>query len=342
VRQEFDVRRNSAALVRLFDRYGDVDASGAATFDRVASLRWSRLETCALGVRRVHERHDAFVAEVTITDGITKRDVIVRQPRAEEGQPPPVERARAEFEVLSMLRGAMVSEQLDATGRIICSVPRLLMFDEPNHALVTERADGKSLAGIMAEARTRGVARLATALRRAGTWLRVMQSHTKAGDDARHVLTAVVVLALDDLELAAAGNRAIGRRHEAIRERLRALEARLAERPLPLVGHHGDYAPDNIFIGERRVDVIDFSNYREGLPFEDVAQLLVHLELCSFTLRRHLPKLRRALLDGYGSVDEDQLQLFALTKGLQTLARGGTTGRKQLRALYALIDRNLV
>ncbi|HEU4887465.1 MAG TPA: glycosyltransferase, partial [Thermoanaerobaculia bacterium] len=306
VRQEFDLRRNAAALVALFDRHRDVSSTQTAAVDRVTALNWSRLETCALGVRRVHERHDSFVAEVTITDGITRRDVIVRQPRAEEGQAPPHERARTEFEVLTMLHEAMVSEQLDATGRILCSVPRLLMFDEPHHALVTARADGKALAGICGEARTRSIAPLITALRRAGTWLSVMQSHTHSGEDARHVLTAVVVLATRDLELAAAGDPFVRRRRDAILERLHTLEARLAERPLPVVGHHGDYAPDNIFVGNRRVEVIDFSSYREGLPFEDIAQLLVHLELCAFPLGRQLPKLRRALLEGYGSVDEEQ------------------------------------
>ena len=340
VQREFDVRRNATSLIRLFDRHVNVNTpNAAAAFDRVASLHWSRLETCALGVRRVHERHDSFVAEVTITDGVTKRDVIVRQPRAEEGQPDPADRARAEFEVLTMLREAMIAEQLDATGKIICSVPRLLMFDEPNHALVTERADGKSLAGILREARARGTARLTTALRRAGMWLRVMQSHTKSDDDGRHVLTAVVVLALRDLDLAAAADSAVRRRRDGLIERLRTLEGKLAERPLPLVGHHGDYAPDNIFIGERRVDVIDFSNYREGLPLGDVAQLLVHLELCGFALRRHLPRLRRAFLDGYGPVDEEQLQLVMLTKTLQTLARAGTADRRRRAVLHRLLDR---
>jgi colanic acid/amylovoran biosynthesis glycosyltransferase len=338
VRQEFDVRRNAAALIALLDRHRDPSGMTRAAFDRVAALHWSRLEACALGVRRVHERHDSFVAEVTISDGISKRDVVVRQPREEEGQPPPLERARAEFEVLSMLREAMVAEQLDQTGRIICSVPRLLMFDEPNHALVTERADGRSLAGILGDPRTRGVGRLVMTLRRAGTWLRVMQSHTRSDDDGRHVLTALVVLALRDLELAAAADATMRRRHDAIAEKLRTLETQLASRPLPLVGHHGDYAPDNIFIGERRVEVIDFGSYREGLPLEDVAQLLVHLELAG----AHLPKLRRALLDGYrgnDAIDETQLQLATLAKALQMLARGGITNWRQRRVLRDLIAR---
>lgn len=329
VRQEFDVRRNATALVGLFDRHRDVSEKQIAAVDRVTALQWSRLEACALGVRRVHERHDAFVAEVTITDGITRRDVIVRQPRAEEGEAPPYERARAEFEVLSTLHESMPAEN---------TVPRLLMFDEPNHALVTTRADGKSLAGIIAGSRTRGIGRLAPALRRAGAWLAVLQAHTRTGEDARHVLTAVVLLASRDLELAVAGDPFVRRRRDEILERLRTLESRIAERAVPLVGHHGDYAPDNIFIGERRVEVIDFSSYREGLPFEDIAQLLVHLELSS-TPRRQMPKLQRALLDGYGSTDDDQLQLFTLTKTLQVLARHGATERGQRRILHSLLVR---
>jgi len=245
-------------------------------------------------------------------------------------------RARAEFEVLSMLHDTMVTEQIDSTGRILCTVPRLLMFDEPNHALVTARADGRALEGILREARTSGIPRIMTALRRVGAWLSVLQSHTHSDDDGRHVLTALIVLALRDLELAAAGDPFVRRRREAIAERLRTLETRLAEKPLPLVGQHGDYAPDNIFIGERRVEVIDFGNYREGLPFEDVAQLLVYLELY-IPNRRQLAKLRRALLDGYGAADDDQLQLFTLTKSLQMLARGGATGRRERAILRNLL-----
>lgn len=316
VRQEFDVRKNAAKLVALFDRHRDIDHAQPA-FDRVADLHWSRLEACALGVRRVHERHDSFVAEVTITDGITRREVIVRQPRE-------TERARTEFEALSMLQDSPVR------------VPKLLMFDEPNHAVVTARADGKSLAGILYEARTRGIARLIPALRRAGAWLRDLQTHTRGGDDGRHVLTAVVLLAMQDLELAVAGDPYVRKKRDAILERLRTLEARVAERAMPVVGQHGDYAPDNIFIGDRRVEVIDFGAYREGLPMEDVAQLLIHLELCAFPLRRQLPKLRRALLDGYGTADEQQLQLFTLTKALEMLAHGGA-GRSQRAVLRKLL-----
>ena len=101
VRQEFDVRRNAASGL-------DALRPLRGTERRQARRRGPRPRPELVAPQhlrprrpRIHERHDAFVAEVTITDGITKRDVIVRQPRAEEGQPPPQIRARAEFEALS-------------------------------------------------------------------------------------------------------------------------------------------------------------------------------------------------------------------------------------------------
>ncbi|HEX2059756.1 MAG TPA: phosphotransferase, partial [Thermoanaerobaculia bacterium] len=342
VRNEFDVRRTSEKLVALFDSYEQVNNARGSAAARVRALNWSRLNAMALGVRKVYERPESFIAEVTITDGITKRDVIVRRPRENDDDDPPVVRARNEFEVLSMLRQTL-PENHDLTNAIRYTVPRLLMFDEPNAALVVERADGKSLAGSLHDSR-----RNVPALRRAGIWLHALQANTRSSDDGRHILTAVVLLALRDLDLAAAGDRVLRRQREEIIERLRRLESIVAQRPLPAVGQHGDYSPENIFIGDHRVDVIDFGRYREGLPLEDVAHMLLHLELrfWRWPASRTLPRLRRAFLDGYldGSgervIDEEALQLFTLCKALQLLARGGAT-RGERHVLRNVIARTL-
>ena len=316
VRRDFDIRRTADLLVALFDKQEQVNDVQASTADRVKSLNWSRLGTHSVGVRKVHERPDGFVAEVAISDGVNRKDVIVRRPRpASDDSVTALDRARAEFEVLSTLRQTMGPENLDETRTSAFTVPRLLMFDEPNAALVVERADGRSLASGLT----------ASALYKAGTWLRLMQSHTRGDEDGRHVLTAVLVLAQRDLRLAAAGDRAILRQHDAILERMRSLEAVVSAKPLPVVGQHGNFEPPNIFIGERRVDVIDFGCYREGLPLEDVAQMLLHVER---------PELRKAFLDGYGgTIDESELKLFTITKALRILAGGGADGaqRKVLR-----------
>ena len=319
VRQQFDVRRTTAALIALFDRTAEANQPSPTTAERIRELSWRRLNAVAVGVRRVHERADSYVAEVTITDGVSKTDVIVRQHCAdtpEESQA----RARNEFEVLTSLRDKMQD-----------SVPHLLMFDEPHAALVVARADGKSLAGILRE----GNGRIAPALRRTGAWLRTLQEQTRVEDDWRHNVTGIVFLAQQDLQLAAAADRFVHRRRDGIVDRLRELEASVAGSYRPLVGHHGNFIPENIFIGSRRIDVVDFGGYREGLPLEDVASLLLQLEL------RGVAHASRWFLEGYGStVHPDGLRLFTLTCALRCLARGGV-GARARRKLHAVLLRSL-
>lgn len=305
VRRDFDVRQTAAALVGLFDGQKRVNDVRQTIADRVRSLKWDRLEARAVGVRRVHQRSDAFVAEVQISDGVDRKDVIVRRPRGEDAPA----RLRNEFEVLSTLRQSMGADAQ-------YTVPRLLMFDEPHGSLVIERADGRALASCMRE----------NTMREAGAWLRALQQHTRGDEDGRYLLTAVLILAQRDLDLAVAGEPSLRRQHQAILERMHELEARVAEKPLPAVGQHGNFRPHNIYIGEQRVSVVDFGAYREGLPAEDVAQLLLFVER---------EDLRRAFLDGYGEVDPDALRLFTITKALELLARSGATPRerKKLRRL---------
>ncbi|HEY0141057.1 MAG TPA: glycosyltransferase [Thermoanaerobaculia bacterium] len=341
IRNEFDIRRIAERLVALFDRYTSMSDEQATAAQRIARLTWARLQTVALGVRRVHERGHSYVAEVTITDGIAKREVIVRQHRDIDAESSPLERARHEFEVLSTLRQSMSPEAPDTTNGVAFTVPRVMMFDEPHAALVVERADGTSLAGHLSSRRSD---RYAGPLRKAGAWLRAMQEQTRSDDDGRHVLTAIILLAMRDLDLAAFADRSLRRMHGDIVEALRSLEATLAERPMVAVGQHGDFHPEHIFIGERRVDVIDFGCYREGLPLEDVAQLLMHLEL-RFRGRK-LDKATHAFLEGYaGATDPDALRLFRITKALELLAHGthgdGLAAARQRGILRKIISRSI-
>ena len=314
VRQHFDVRRTSASLIALFDRTGKANRPSPSTKERIHELDWAKLDAVAIGVRRVHERSDSYVAEVTISDGISKRDVIVRQHRGDSAEDTQAA-ARDEFHVLTTLRTSMED-----------SVPRLLMFDEQHAALVVARADGKSLAGILRE----GHGRVAPAMRKAGAWLRTLQQQTRSEDDWRTIVTAVVVLALHDLDLAAAGDRVVRRHCTALSDRLRALEASVAGTYRPIVGHHGNFIPENIFIGSRRIDVVDFARYREGLALEDVAAMLLQLEL------RGAASAARWFLEGYGpTFDREEMQLCTLARALQLLARGGVgdRDRRKLRKI---------
>jgi glycosyltransferase involved in cell wall biosynthesis/aminoglycoside phosphotransferase (APT) family kinase protein len=338
VQQHFDVRRTSTSLMSLLDRTAEVNEPSPSTSDRIRALNWRRLGAVGIGIRRLHERTEAYVAEVALSDGAAKRDVVVRQHRSSDPAES-LKRAQNEFEVLTTLAGSMGD-----------SVPRLLMFDEPNAAIVVERADGMSLAGIMREGRKRGrIQRVRVALRKIGTWLRLLQQHTRRDDDGRYVLTAIVLLAIRDLELAAAGDRLLRRHYSWIRDRLRELESRAVDEPMPVVGRHGNFRPDNIFIGERRVDVIDFSGFREGLPVEDVAELLVHTELAFATpvlRRRHLAHLQREIVNGFDTrADGAALRLCTAAAALRTLCCLGEDSPARLwwrrRALRQIVARSL-
>lgn len=319
VARHYDVRRNARELVALFDRAGIVNQPTPATAEHIRALNWNRMNATALGVRRIRNLEDAVVAEVTLGDGKTKQEVVVRQ---HLGATAEAARARAqnEFEAISALPESLA--------------PKLYMFDEPNAAIVVGRADGKSLAGILRQG-LRG--EIASAARKTGAWLRTLQDRTHGDDDARHVVTGVAFLALADADLAAAADRTVRKLRSAIHEALHALEARLAARELRSVGQHGRFAPENIFIGSRRVEAVDFAEYREGLPLEDAAEMLMHFELQS----SHASIARHHFLEGYGgAIDPDELRFCTLARALQRMARSGVTPRER-RHLRRFVQRSL-
>ncbi|HET8796765.1 MAG TPA: glycosyltransferase, partial [Thermoanaerobaculia bacterium] len=350
VRAELDVRQTAAAFIALLDRTEDNAAGDAAA--RLAAMRFPGLPMTAVGVRRLHVRRDSLVAEVSVSDGARTREMVIKQQRSRGGEsrPAPV-RARHELEVMRRLHALLEHHP----GDVAFSVPRVESFDEEHSALVVARASGTPLDALMRTARNRGTAlrRLTLPLRCSGAWLRAMHDATRSDDEGRYLLTAIVLLAMQDLDLAAAANRGLRRDRDALVDAMRRLESGVAARPLPVAGHHGDYWPGNVFIGERRVEVIDFEGFREGLPLEDVAYFLVMLELpfAYPILRRPLPRLADAFLSGYlGAdlpLDRDALRLLTAAKALQILARGGPAARTGLRAawwrrsLVAIIRRNL-
>ena len=110
----------------------------------------------------------------------------------------------------------------------------------------------------------------------------------------------------------------------------------MAEGPLPVVGHHEDFWPGNVFIGERSVEVIDFEGFREGLPLEDAVYLLSYLELLPL-FGRHYGRLRAAFLAGFldgQPFDARAFELFRLLNTLKGLSRNLTDGTTGFRARY--------
>jgi len=344
VRSDFDVKQTSAQVIALFDRHHRMRPTAAK---EIEALNWDDLNVCALGVRRMQRRRESFIAEVTITDGIRSRDVIVKQHYAAEGEVrSPGQMARDEHDTLADLHARLATIAPELTGNIVYTVPQPVLLDEARGAVIMERAPGQPLEALIRNARNRGLAqsglahsRLALPLRRAATWLRLMQSVTKSSDDGRHIITAAVVVALRDLDLACAGDATIARWRDRIASTLRSLEASVASRPAPEVGHHGDFWSGNVFVGDRRIDVIDFEGFREGLPLEDVAYFLVHLEqyFAYPFLGRVVPHLAKTFVESYANgqpIDEEMLRLLTIAKALQLLARGGGAERGRLRDLW--------
>jgi len=322
VRREFDVRDTAAAFIGLLDRHEHVrDENDPAAF--IAELDWAGLGMRAIGVRSFDTRKDSAVALVAIADGTSSRDVFVKQHVSSDDRSPG-DVARLEHNILETLRTCLPSLPDESGATITYSVPAPLLYDTLHGVIVLDRASGSPLDAIMRDARRRRAARdLVVPFRRAGRWLRLMQDCTRSDEDGRTILTALVVLALRDLELLAVGDRKLRKRRLDIIARVRTLETAVAGQPLAVYGHHGDFWPGNIFMNGERVDVIDFEGFREGLPFEDVTYFLSYIELMPL-MRRHVPELRGAFLEGFlegGELDETTYELFRLLNGLRTLGR---------------------
>src|SRR5213075_3073594 len=232
VRREFDIRVTAERLMTLLDRVAMPRRSAQA---QIASLDWNSLGTVALGVRRVYERRDSFVADVTITDGVARRDVIVKKHLARSGEPRMARlRAQHEHAMLERMRSEMM---FSVTNRgTVYTVPRMLLFDEPQSAFVLARARGQSIASMLRRARG-SYAALCPSMGRAGMWLQFMQEQTRSDQDGHDVLAALLRDARRDLALAAAADWPVRKAFGAIAARLESFEPLFDGRALAVVAH---------------------------------------------------------------------------------------------------------
>ena len=320
VEREFRLDGTVAELLREIEPHtGLPDAEAEALLARAGLPN--------AGVRRVHRRTDSLVIEA-LAPG--PRDVVLKVQRSRPGESrPPRERARHEHVVLERLYHLFSSD----SG---FGVPRPLGLLEDEAAVVMERCPGTALDEIVRRARWESEG-LAVTVRRAGCWLRLFQGHTRSGGDAGPALEALLARASDDL---AACRRTL-RLSRDLESRLDRLAGRIG--PARLVGHHGDFWPGNLYLDEKCVQVIDFEGFREGLPWEDAAYFLVHLEpfFALPALRGRGEEAAAAFLEGWlegEALDRSALDLCLLAKALQVLARGGG-GRRQRRALVSIVRR---
>jgi len=322
------VEREFRLDVNVSDLLSEIESQTGPS-DPEAEALLARAGLTGAGVRRIHRRMDSLVIEA-LAPG--PQDVVVKVQRSRPGESrPPRERARHEYEVLHLLHRCFASDH----G---FSVPRPLGLLEDEAAVVMERCSGSGLDEVIRRERSASGPEweaLSVALRRAGRWLRLFQGHTRSEGDAG----PEALLARASADLAAC--RRTMRLPRGLEARLERLGGRIG--PAHLVGHHGDFWPGNLYVDEKCVQVIDFEGFREGLPCEDAAYFLVHLQpfFAWPGLRGRGEQAAAAFLEGWlegDTLDQSALDLCLLAKALQVLARGPGSGR-QRRAVMSILRR---
>jgi glycosyltransferase involved in cell wall biosynthesis/aminoglycoside phosphotransferase (APT) family kinase protein len=320
------VEREFRLDVNVADLLAEIE-SHTGSSDAEAEALLARAGLTGAGVRRIHRRMDSLVIEA-LAPG--PQDVVVKVQRSRPGESrPPRERARHEHEVLDLLHRLFASNP----G---FSVPRPLGLLEDEAAVVMERCSGSGLDEVIRRERSASGPEweaLAVALRRAGRWLRLFQGHTRSEGDAG----PEALLARASADLAAC--RRTMRLPRSLEARLERLGGRIG--PAHLVGHHGDFWPGNLYVDQKCVQAIDFEGFREGLPCEDAAYFLVHLQpfFAWPGLRGRGEQAAAAFLEGWldgDALDQAALDLCLLAKALQVLAQGKEGGR-QRRALVSIL-----
>jgi colanic acid/amylovoran biosynthesis glycosyltransferase len=325
----FNVTTTVSNLIALFDRRIEPSSEPA---EHLTAIDWNALDVRAVSVLRTHERRDSSVAEV-ITAGERPRELIVKKQKGRSGESrPPVERALHEFNVMERLHALLP----ESDNGVSYAVPRPLQLNQLHAALVMERAHGASLEDLILQLRGSAPERLIEPVRYAGAWLREMQQATSREADGSDRLASLLDESLHDLELAAAADPRLRLQRPAIERKLHGIADHVASNPPSLVGTHGDYWPGNLFASENRVEVIDFEGFGEGLPLEDVAYFMVHLELYFSrpVVRRQLTRLSTAFIEEYGNgqrVDDELLKLMTAAKALRILSSGLAAGGGDLR-----------
>jgi hypothetical protein len=274
---------------------------------------WSKLNADRVGVRWFTQRINSIVAEVSIGE----RRLIVKRQRSHAAGTA-ADRFAHETAVLAALSAAM------PVGRL--TTPQVLLADAETAMTIMERARGTSLDLLLAAARRpRAMSAAVEGVRGAGEWLAAMQNATRRGGDGAPLVDTLVAQAVSDVAKLAAEDRLLSGLQTRIVERLETLRRHVAASPVPVVGHHDDYWPGNIFCDGVHVTVIDFESFRDGLPYEDVAYFLIRAGLIVRRFGLDLPDLERRFFDGWlpgREPDRASLQLFKLTKGLRSLAHG--------------------
>jgi colanic acid/amylovoran biosynthesis glycosyltransferase len=250
-----------------------------------------------LGVRDVSGGSDSEVIEFMAADGRQVHELIIKTHRSRPGASrAAAERAQHEYEVLARL-GPRFSGGDGSGNGLSLRTPRPLAIRPWDASIVMERCGGDRLDDLIRRGRQDPDGENWRSLERAvegvGLWVRRLQEPTRRADPAaaKRAWDALIDSALRYPAVCPGPSR---RRLEGMRRRLPP--------EVSVVACHGDLSPGNIFVTPSSVAVVDFEGFHEGLPWEDIAYFLVHLELYFAYSRRaaRVARLREACLAGFG------------------------------------------
>lgn len=336
VEEHFGLEHCVGQLAELLDRHS-VEAPAVA--DTVTRALRAEGPEAQVALRRLHERPDSTVAEVSVTGppGAGRRERVVKVHREVTGAERTAEqRATVEFDTVRLL-----GRDGRPDGSAAPPVPTALSLARQEAALVLERVAARPLDERIRRWRRHGrrelERRLVPSVRAAGVWLRWFQDRTRVAPTGGcwDIAAGVRARALDDL--ASVESRlppGLAKRAGGV---LDACDPACVARGHAPVGHHCDFWPGNVLEADAQVTVIDFEGFRHGLPYQDVARFLVHLDLALARpwLATCGTRAETAFLDGYGAGDDLDGELWTLCLSAEALAllardaegtRGGGTG----------------
>lgn len=188
-----------------------------------------------------------------------------------------------------------------------CAVVRPIAHFPEDMAVVTEEVEGENLHDLIKKNASlwhadSEVEVLRAHCRACGAWLRHFQEVTTQQRRAALPVSRILERLGTDLEVCVTMGlpRTVSLSLLTFcEEQLRSVEGR----DVPVVGEHPDFQPDNILLSPAGVTVLDFTNFRYGSAYNDVARFLASLDFLQknpLYRRGRIRTLKAAFLQGYG------------------------------------------
>lgn len=265
---------------------------------------------------RVRPRAFSSVARAVVSTAGGSHAVYVKVFRSPAGDPASADRLRfrVEREFRETARASEIFGRRPgfAAMRAVAVYPDCL-------ALVTAEIQGRPFSDCLARAARRWSTRahLAATLQtaeRIGRWLRIYQDELADGTRlAAEELREYVDTRLRRLVAAGAGGFHESRRARFLRE-FDECAADLDGKALLAAPVHADFCPENIFVDQGRVAVIDFAMAKRGLRYLDLSHLAVHLGFRRGIAWRPsaLASVKAALFRGFGEPHAERAPGFRL------------------------------